>query len=101
MSVFFFYNNFKNTKLIDKISTNYIITDGYINIKSYINNILDLKGSNEQLFGKIVYFNLNVEYIIEKINKVNNVEYRNRYIIQNIAYNRRKTTYQVIKEQKR
>ena len=84
MSVFFFYNNFKNTKLIDKISTNYIITDGYINIKSYINNILDLKGSNEQLFGKIVYFNLNVEYILEKINKLYNLEYRNRYIIQNI-----------------
>lgn len=84
MSVFFFYNNFKNTKLIDKISTNYIITDGYINIKSYINNILDLKGSNEQLFGKIVYFNLNVEYILEKINKLYNLEYRHRYIIQKI-----------------
>ena len=84
MSVFFFYNNFKNTKLIDKISTNYIISDGYINIKSYTNNILDLKGSDEQLFGKIVYFNLNVEYILEKINKLYNLEYRNRYIIQNI-----------------
>lgn len=84
MSVFFFYNNFKNTKLIDKISTNYIISDGYINIKSYTNNILDLKGSDEQLFGKIVYFNLNVEYILEKINKLYNLEYRHRYIIQKI-----------------
>jgi hypothetical protein len=84
MSVFFFYNNFKNTKLIDKISTNYIITDGFINIKSYINNILDLNGSDEQLYGKIVYFNINVEYILEKINKLYNLKYRDRYIIQKI-----------------
>jgi len=84
MSVFFFYNNFKNTKLLDKISTDYIITDGYINIKSYTNYILDLKGSDEQLLGKIVYFNLNVENILEKINKLKNLDYRDRYIIQKI-----------------
>jgi hypothetical protein len=84
MSVFFFYNNFKDTKLIDLISTNYRITDGYINIKSYRNNKLDVKGNNEQLFGKIVYFNLQLEQILEKINNIRNIHNNLRYTIQKI-----------------
>lgn len=84
MSIFFFYNNFKDTQLIDLISTNYRITNGYINIKSYKNNKLDIKGNNEQLYGKIVYFNLQLEQILMKINNIRNVHKNMRYTIEKI-----------------
>ena len=84
MSVFFFYNNFKDTKLIDLISTNYSIIDGYIYIKSYTNNKLDLKGNNEQLYGKIVYFDLQLEQILEKINNIHNIHNNSKYTIEKI-----------------
>jgi hypothetical protein len=84
MSIFFFYNNFKDTRLIDLISLNYIITDGYIYIKSYTNNKLDIKGNNEKLYGKIVYFNLRIEEILEKINNIKNIQNKGKYTIEKI-----------------
>ncbi len=84
MSIFFFYNNLKDTRLIDLISLNYIITDGYIYIKSYINNKLDIKGTNEKLYGKIVYLNLQLEEILEKINNIKNIQNNGKYTIEKI-----------------
>ena len=88
MSIFFFYNNLKDTRLINLISSNYTITDGYIYINNYINNKLDIKGNNEQLYGKIVYFNLQVEQILEKINNIHNIHNNYKYTIEKINVNK-------------
>jgi hypothetical protein len=88
MSIFFFYNNLKDTRLINLISSNYTITDGYIYINNYINNKLDIKGNNEQLYGKIVYFNLQVEQILEKINNIHHIHNFYKYTIEKINVNK-------------
>jgi hypothetical protein len=88
MSKFFFYDNFKNTQLIDLISLNYTICDGYIYIKNFDNNIIDINGTNKQLFGKIVYFDLEVYQILEKINKIQNINTNHKYLIKKIDVNK-------------
>ena len=88
MSIFFFYNNLKDTRLINLISSNYTITDGFIYINSYINNKLDIKGNNEQLNGKIVYFNLQLEQILEKINNIHYIHNYYKYTIEKINVNK-------------
>ena len=84
MSIFFFYNNFKDTRLINLISSNYTMTDGYMYIHSFINNKLNIKGNNEQLYGKIVYFNFQVEQILEKINNIPLIHSYNKYTVEKI-----------------
>jgi hypothetical protein len=84
MISFFFYNKLTNTELIKKINNNFEILDGYIIIENYNreNNVLEindnLMNNNKLLYGKIVKFNMNLDDIIKKINKIEECRLENR-----------------------
>ena len=75
----FFYNKLKDVELINKISKNYIIKDGYIFVNSYnpLTNSLKLNdeygNSYEILRGKIVTFHFSLEQFINKLNTISEV----------------------------
>ena len=68
MVFFFFYDKMANVELIEKINTKFGVSDGYILIQSYDNDILKM-GNDVILYGKIVNFNLNLEDVVQKINE--------------------------------
>ena len=97
MVLFFFYKNLINTELIKKINSNFVISDGYILIQKYNNekNILEIsdnnKNNNDILHGKIVNFNMKIEDVIQKMNKIDECKFKNkntRYILNNIWANK-------------
>jgi hypothetical protein len=87
MTSFFFYNKLKNPELINKIQKDVVITDGYIKVNEYNENVLIINDNNNKiLYGKIVEFTLNLEDIIKKINnieecKINKTKYTLKKVI--------------------
>ena len=75
---FFFYNKLKDNTLINRIESDNLISDAYINIDNYFkkHNILVLGGKN-QLDGKLVSFNAPLQEILAKINNLKDVRYYN------------------------
>lgn len=60
MNLLFFYNKFKSDIILNKYFNNYeIIDDGF----------LELKNNNFKLYGKIIKINLEINKIVEIINK--------------------------------
>ena len=80
----FFYLNFKNTKYINQIAKEYIVTNGKINIEFYnskdnkfiINK--DKAKNNCILIGKLYYLNLTLDKLVKKMSKINNIQISNR-----------------------
>jgi hypothetical protein len=90
---FFFYDKLTNIELIKKISDDFTINDGYVMIQNKDNlleNIGDKIINNNLLYGKIVYFNMNIYDVLKKINEIN--ECRNntktKYTINSIIANK-------------
>jgi hypothetical protein len=75
----FFYNKFKDVEMINKISMNTVIKDGYIIIEKYdtkTNTLLiggEHSSRSEILQGKFVTFQLTLEKIIDKLNSINEI----------------------------
>ena len=93
---FFFYNNLKNIELINKISNKYTEKDGYILVENYDKDFNLTINSNPQynnkiLDGKIVFFNYNLEYILDKINYIDGVNNfsnsKNKFTVDGIYVN--------------
>lgn len=84
MVLLFFYKNFTNTELIKMINNNFEINDGYVLVESYDNenNILKISNTsrhnNTLLYGKIVNFDMKLEDVIEKINKIQECRFKNK-----------------------
>jgi len=80
MTTFFFYSNLVDVTMIDKITSKFEINDGYILVKKYdrVQNILEISkninDNNVVLHGKIVKFSVNLNYIIDKINKIHEIK---------------------------
>jgi hypothetical protein len=80
----FFYLNFKNTQYINQITTEYIVTNGKINIEFYnskenkfiVNK--DKAKNNCTLNGKLYYLNLTLGELVKKISNINNIQISNR-----------------------
>ena len=71
----FFYNKFKDVELINQISRNADIRDGYIIVQKYdikTNTLLlgDTSSRSEILQGKLVRFQLTLEQFIDKLNNI-------------------------------
>ncbi len=91
MISFFFYDKLTNIELIKKISNDFIIYDGYITIQNNLLESLNEKITNNKfLYGKIVYFNMNLYDVLKRINEIN--ECRNntktKYTINTIIANK-------------
>lgn len=73
---FFFYKNFVKSENLNKISTNYTISDGSINVYDYsndMNRICFSKNNSKNsliLNGKIVNFQLSNKEILMRIGKI-------------------------------
>ena len=84
MVLFFFYKNFTNDELINKINTKHEKSDGYALIEKYDSNTDNLeisdtpKKNNKILYGKIVDFNMKLEEVINKINEINECKFKNK-----------------------
>ena len=93
---FFFYNKLNNLELIKKINKHFEIFDGYIIIQNYDNenNILEIsdKPSNNTklLYGKIVYFDMELVDVIKKINEIEDLKLENKikYTLEEIWTNK-------------
>jgi len=80
----FFYLNFKDTNFINQITTDYIVTNGKINIEFYdskenkfiINK--DSTKNNSILNGKLYYLNLTLSELVKKLSIINNIQIKNR-----------------------
>jgi len=83
MVYIFFYNKLTKIELINKINIKYDIYDGIIAIKkynkeNYILEISDIKEENDIFLpGKIVYFDMNIYDIIQKIKNIDEVNFKN------------------------
>jgi hypothetical protein len=79
MVLFFFYDKLTNPKLIQKINSEYTISDGYTLIYSYDKENNSIQFSNEiihntvLLHGKVVDFDMTIQEIIEKINTIEEI----------------------------
>jgi hypothetical protein len=84
MVLFFFYKNFTNVELINKINIKHEKSDGYALIEKYDSNTDNLeisdtpKKNNKILYGKIVDFNMKLEEVINKINEINECKFKNK-----------------------
>lgn len=80
----FFYLNFKNTQYINQITTEYIVTNGKINIEFYNskeNKFIVNKDNSKNnciLNGKLYYLNLTLDQLVKKISNINNIQISNR-----------------------
>ena len=105
MVYLFFYNKLKDVEMINKISINNEIKDGYIYVTKYdIEKNCLLLGNpsfrNEIVRGKIVLFHLTFEQILERLNnmqqiRIPNKEKYNVELVDVIVY---KNTNDIIKE---
>jgi deoxycytidine triphosphate deaminase len=83
MVYIFFYNKLTKIELINKINIKYDIYDGIIAVKkynkeNYILEISDIKEENDIILpGKIVYFDMNIYDIIQKIKNIEEVNFKN------------------------
>ena len=102
MISFFFYDKFTNNELIKKISNDFIIYDGYViveNTDSLLENVREKIINNNILYGKIVYFNMNLYDVLKKINEINEcrtinkIKYTIKTIIANKNINEKYKTY--------
>ena len=80
---FFFYNYLTNIELLNRISPFHTIKIGYIYITEFnkIDNKLILASQNSQnnkLPGLLVYFELTLEEILQKIENIDEIKYKNR-----------------------
>ena len=84
MVYIFFYNKLTNLDLINKINIQHDIYDGIIDVKNYDkeNYLLEISDKKEEnnviLFGKIVYFDMNIYDIIKKINNIEEIYIKNK-----------------------
>ena len=84
MTSFFFYNKLINEELINKINPYFQICDGYILVTHYDkeNNVLEINGNtsnnNKVLHGKIVNFNMKLEDILNKLNQLEDIRFKNK-----------------------
>ena len=74
----FFYNKFKEIEMINKISKNAVIRDGYTTVQKYdikTNALLlgDYSSRSEIVQGKIVTFQLTLEQLIDKLNNIEDI----------------------------
>jgi hypothetical protein len=90
MISFFFYDKLTNIDLIKKISNEFTIYDGYVIKHNNLVEGLKEKLINNKLYGKIVYFNMNLEDVLKRINEI--YECRNKtqtkYTINTIIANK-------------
>ena len=102
MISFFFYDKLTNIELIKKISNDFIIYDGYVTIQnndSLLENVREKIINNNILYGKIVYFNMNLYDVLKKINEIyecrikNKIKYTIKTIIANKNINEKYKTY--------
>ena len=83
IKLFFFYKLMMNKDLIDKISLDYELTDGYAMVHYYDkkHNILELGNNdikrNVLLCGKIVSFNMSLYDTLPKINDIDECKFKN------------------------
>jgi hypothetical protein len=83
MTSFFFYNKLINEELINKINPSFQIYDGYILVTHYDkeNNVLEINNNtsnNTVLHGKIVNFNMKLEDIMNKLNQLEDIKFKNK-----------------------
>ena len=80
----FFYLNFKNENYIKKISNKYNFINGKINIEYYnskLNKFIINKNNEKNkniLNGKLYFFDISINQLIQKINKIKNIQIQNR-----------------------
>lgn len=84
MVYFFFYNYLTNIELLNKIHPCHTIKIGYIYITEFnkIDNKLILVSKDitqsKKLSGLLVYFELTLEEILQKIENIDEIKYKNR-----------------------
>ena len=84
MTKIFFYLNFKNEDNIKKISNKYNYINGKINIEYYnskLNKFIINKNNNKNkntLHGKLYFFDISINQLIQKINNIKNIQIQNR-----------------------
>ena len=72
----FFYKHLMNTELIEKINSEYTMSDGYVLVQNYDDekNTLEINSkpqyNDKILYGKIVSFNMRLVEVIEIINEL-------------------------------
>ena len=90
---FFFYNKLKNPYLLNKINKNFQIKDSCILIKNYNKDLNSLEIDNnsskntELLEGKLVYFDMDNNDVIAKINNIKECKINNndkKYIFNSV-----------------
>ena len=81
---FFFYNKLKNPYLLNKINKNFQIKDSCILVKKYNKdlNFLEIDNNSskntELLEGKLVYFDMDNNDVITKINNIKECKTNNK-----------------------
>lgn len=84
MNLLFFYNKFKSDIILNKYFNNYeIIDDGF----------LELKNNNFKLYGKIIKINLEINKIVEIINKEQKIIKMETVVVNNIFKNKKYICY--------
>lgn len=84
MNLLFFYNKFKSDIILNKYFNNYeIIDDGF----------LELKNNNFKLYGKIIKINLEINKIVEIINKEQKIIKMETVAVNNIFKNKKYICY--------
>ena len=84
MNLLFFYNKFKSDIILNKYFNNYeIIDDGFV----------ELKNNNLKLYGKIIKINLEINKIVEIINKEQKIIKMETVAVNNIFKNKKYICY--------
>lgn len=90
MVYFFFYNNLNNNELFKKIHPYHTVKIGYIYvsqfnkenneliIKDHIQNANANANPNKKLYGLFVHFELTLEEVLNKLEKIDEIKYKNR-----------------------
>lgn len=101
----FFYNKLKDIELINKISVNNEIKDGYIYVKKYgiEQNSFILGNTNERneiVRGKIVLFYLTLEQTLDRLNNILQIRIptKQKYTVELVDVNIVNETNQLVKE---
>jgi hypothetical protein len=105
MVYFFFYNYLTNIDIIKKVNSFYIIHNAYTYIHSFDkskNNLIllelsnDLSSENIKLPGLLVYFEMSLESVLNRLAKIDEIKYkdRNRYKLDTIIVTLENSTLQ-------
>ena len=93
MTKFFFYKALKNEELIQKISLNYELSDGYTFVHYYDkdNDVLEIGNKDVRksvlLCGKIVSFNSSLQDVLHKISTIDECKFKDfkeKYYVETI-----------------